>query len=160
MFPATEEIAEFFEEKDVHFSISETEESSRVVASVVVDYAAFTVYFISSDETNDVSVRVPHYVRFKEQNRRDMLRIANRMNDKYRFVKFTVNDDAESITIEYDFAEKTENIGPAAEELFRRLMQIAEEAYPEFMRAIWGAKDEPASPPQALGNIVFHDFEV
>lgn len=157
MFPATEEIADFFSEKDVHFSVQENDESSRIVASAVVDYTSFTAYFISSDDSNDVSVRVPHYVRFKSQNRRDMLRIANRMNDKYRFVKFTVNDDAESVTIEYDFAEKTENIGPAAEELFRRVMQIAEEAYPEFMRAIW---KEPAEEPQNLGNIVFHDFEV
>ena len=46
--------------------------------------------------------------------------------------------------------------GPAAEEVFRRVMQIAEEAFPEFMRAIWGKQPEP----QNLGNIVFHDFEV
>lgn len=159
MLPATEEIADFFSEKEIHFSVQENDDSSRITASAVVDYTTFTAYFISNDDTNDVSVRVPHFVRYKAKNRRDMLRIANRMNDKYRFVKFTVNDEAESVTIEYDFAEKTENIGPAAEELFRRVMQIAEEAYPEFMRAIWGKPDsEPEQ--QNLGNIVFHDFEV
>ncbi|MBQ5338217.1 MAG: YbjN domain-containing protein [Oscillospiraceae bacterium] len=159
MYPAIEEIVEVFNEKDVHFSVQENDDNNRVIASVVVDYTSFTVYFISSDETNDISVRVPHFVRFKEKERRDMLRIANRMNDKYRFCKFTVNDESEAVTIEYDFAEKTENIGEAVEELFRRLMQIAEEAYPEFMRAIWG-KPETAAEPQNLGNIVFHDFEV
>ena len=156
MYPAIEEIMEVFNEKDVHFQVQENDDSNRIIASVVVDYTSFTVYFISSDETNDISVRVPHFVRFKENNRRDMLRIANRMNDKYRFVKFTVSDESEAVTIEYDFPEKTENIGPAAEEVFRRVMQIAEEAFPEFMRAIWGKQPEP----QNLGNIVFHDFEV
>lgn len=159
MYPAIEEIMEVFNEKDVHFQVQENDDSNRIIASVVVDYTSFTVYFISSDETNDISVRVPHFVRFKEKERRDMLRIANRMNDKYRFCKFTVNDESEAVTIEYDFAEKTENIGEAAEELFRRLMQIAEEAYPEFMRAIWGKTETPAEP-QNIGNIVFHDFEV
>ena len=120
MYPAIEEIVEVFNEKDVHFSVQENDDNNRVIASVVVDYTSFTVYFISSDETNDISVRVPHFVRFKEKERRDMLRIANRMNDKYRFCKFTVNDESEAVTIEYDFAEKTENIGEAVEELFRR----------------------------------------
>lgn len=157
MFSATEEIAEYFNEKEIVYTVQESESTSRVVASVVVDYASFTVYFISSDDSNDVSVRIPHFVRFKEQDYRDMLKVASRINDKYRFVKFTVNQESEAVTIEYDFAEKTENIGAAAEEIFRRVMQIAEEAYPEFMRALWCKQD---MPQQQLGNIVFHDFEV
>lgn len=156
MYPVIEDIAEYFTEKQIVFHIQENENSSRIAAAVVVDYTTFTIYFIANDDSNDISVRVPHFVRFKPQNQRDMLRIANRMNDKYRFVKFTVNDESEAITIEYDFAEKTENIGEAAEEMFRRIMQIAEESYPEFMRAIWGKPE----PPQNIGNIVFHDFEV
>ena len=33
---------------------------------------------------------------------------------------------------------------------------IAEESYPDFMRAIWGSRHEEPN----LGKIVFHDFEV
>ena len=71
MYPAIEEIADYFNENDVHFNIQENDETNRIVASVIVDYTAFTVYFISSDDSYDVSVRVPHFVRFKENNRRD-----------------------------------------------------------------------------------------
>lgn len=156
MYPAIEEIAEVFKEKSVVFHIQENDENSRIVASVIVDYTSFTVYFIANDENNDIAVRIPHFVRFKPQNHRDMIRISNRMNDKYRFCKFSVNDESESVSIEYDFAGKTDNIGEASEEIFRRVMQIAEEAYPEFMRAIWGKQETQ----QTIGNVVFHDFEV
>ncbi len=156
MYAAVEEIIEVFKEHSIVFHIQENEESIRIVASVIVDYTSFTMYFIVNGDSNDVAVRVPHFVRFKKQNRRDMLQIANRMNDRFRFCKFTVNDEAEAVTIEYDFAEKTENIGESCEEIFRLVMQIAEKAYPEFMRAIWGKQE----PQQKIGNVVFHDFEV
>ena len=113
------------------------------------------MHFISTDDTNDVSVRVPLFVRFKEKDVTEMLRVANTMNNRYRYVKFVVNPESESVTIEYDFPEKTEHIGPAAVEVFHRLMSIAEDAYPEFMKAIWNRK-----PEVSFGNIQFHDVTV
>ncbi len=155
MFPAAEEIAEYFDNEDLHYRVQETESSTRICADVVVDYAAFTVLFISDNEASDVYVRIPHFVRFKKKDLRAVLRVTNQMNEKFRFCKFTVNADIESVTIEYDFPEKTEQIGAAALEIFQRIMQIAEEAYPVYMRAIWGSPE-----PVNLGKIVFHDIEV
>lgn len=155
MFPATEELMQAFEDEKLVFHVQESEESSRLTANAIVDYTSFTAHFISSDDRNDVSVRVPHFVRFKEKDVPEMLRVANLMNERFRFCKFVVNPESEAITLEYDFPENTEQIGQAGVELFRRLMQIAEEAYPEFMKAIWNR------PPEvSLGNIQFHDFTV
>lgn len=155
MYPAAEEIIEQFEERDIRFRVQELEESTRISADVLVDYTSFTVVFISDNEENDISVRVPHFVRFLEKDRAEVLRVSNEMNGKYRFCKFTVNSELGSVAIEYDFPEKTGSIGAAAVELFQRIMQIAEEAFPFYMRAIWERKD--AAP---LGKIVFHDYQV
>lgn len=155
MYPAAEEIIERFEEKDIRFRVQEVEETTRISADVIVDYTSFTVVFITDDEENDVSVRVPHFVRFLEKDYAKMLRVSNDMNGKYRFCKFSVKRDVGSVAIEYDFPANTGNIGAAAVEVFRRVMQIAEEAFPFFMRAIWERKD--AAP---LGKIVFHEYQV
>lgn len=157
MFAATAAIADKFTEENIIFRVVESEENSRVIADAVVDYAAPTVHFISSDDENDVSVRIPHFVRFKDKERRAVLRVANDMNNKFRFCKFSVNLEAEAVTLEYDFPEGDDNVAEGSVEIFRRMLQIAEEAYPEFMKAIWGQAHE--EEPN-LGNIVFHDFEV
>lgn len=155
MFPAAEEIVERFEEKDIRFRVQEYEDSTRIFADVLVDYTSFSVVFIVESEDNDVAVRVPHFVRFLEKDHGAVLRVSNDMNEKYRFCKFTVNDHLSAVAIEYDFPDHTGNIGDAAVEIFQRVMQIAEEAFPVYMRAIWEKKAEPA-----LGQIVFHDFQV
>jgi len=155
MYPAIEEMIQAFEEDDLIFRVQEDEESSRLTANAIVDYTSFTVHFLSTDDKNDVSVRVPHFVRFKEKDVTEMLRVANEMNNRYRYAKFVVVPESESVTIEYDFPEKTEHIGPAAVEVFHRLMTIAEDAYPEFMKAIWNRK-----PEVSFGNIQFHDVTV
>ena len=105
MFAAIEAIADKFTEEGIIFRVVESEESCRIIADAVVDYAAFSVHFIASDDANDVSVRIPHFVRFKDKERRDVLKTANAMNNKFRFCKFSVNTEAEAVTIEYDFPE-------------------------------------------------------
>lgn len=155
MNPAAEEIIERFEEKDIRFRVQELEEGARIIADVIVDYTSFSVVYITEEEGNDIAVRVPHFVRFLEKEYADMLRVTNEMNEKYRFCKFSVNRELSSVSIEYDFPEHTENIGEACVEIFQRMMQIAEEAFPHFMRAIWQPRE-----PVSLGNIVFHDYEV
>lgn len=155
MFPAAEEIIARFEEKDIRFRVQESEEATRIIADVIVDYTAFSVVYISDNDDNDVAVRVPHFVRFLDKERADVLRVSNEMNGKYRFCKFSLNDSVGSVTIEYDFPSHTENIGEAAVEIFQRVMQIAEEAFPVYMRAVWAPKETVS-----YGNIVFHDYEV
>ncbi len=156
MFSATAEIADKFTEENIIFRVMESEENCRIIADAIVDYAALSVHFISSDDSNDVSVRIPHFVRFKDKERRDVLRVANEMNNKFRFCKFSVNLEAEAVTLEYDFPEGDSGVADGAVEIFRRMLQIAEEAYPDFMKAIWATKHEEPN----LGKIVFHDVEV
>ena len=156
MFSATSAIAEKFTEEKIIFRVIESEENSRVIADAIVDYASVSVHFISSDDANDVSVRIPHFVRFKDKERRAVLRTANEMNNKFRFCKFSVSAEAEAVTLEYDFPEGETNIAEGAVEIFRRMLQIAEESYPSFMKAVWATEHEEPD----LGRIVFHDFEV
>ncbi len=153
MFRASEEIMQKFEELDIRFRTRETEHLSQVGTDVQVSYAVFCIWFISSDDSSDVSVRVPNFVRYQtEDEKKRLLRVINDMNQKYRFAKFTLSAEEQCVNIEYDFTEGTKNIGSTAVELFRRIIQIADRCYPDFMKALWGGDG-------FLGNAVFYEFK-
>lgn len=158
MFHATELIAQYFDEHDVRFRIEDHDELSSVVANVAVDYTVFSIHFYSQDNENDVFVRIPNYIRYGDKSTATVLRVAAECNALYRYAKFTVDTEEHSVRVEFDFPEETEDeaVGASAYEIFRRLMQICDEAFPKFMEAIWGGEEETPE----YGNIVFHDFEV
>lgn len=158
MYHATELIAQYFDEKEIRFRIEDREDVSAVIANIAVDYTSFAMHFYSQDSENDVSVRIPNFVRYGDRSTAAVLRVAAECNQLYRYAKFTVDTEEHSVRVEYDFAEETDDdaVGPCAYEIFRRLMQICDEAFPKFMEAIWN-KDAQAAE---YSNIVFHDFEV
>ena len=51
-------------------------------------------------------------------------------------LKFTLDNDS-SLNAEYDLPVNTEDVGEACFEIGLRMAQIIDEAYPEFMKAIW-----------------------
>lgn len=61
---------------------------------------------------------------------------ANEMNAKYRWVKFYIDDDKDMVCstdayIDYD------SCGEECMSLVRRVVNITDEAYPTFMKALW-----------------------
>lgn len=158
MFHATELISQFFDEKEIRYRIQDLDEVSVVTANVAVDYTTFIIQFLSRDNENDVSIRVPNFVRYGNKNSATVLRVAAECNALFRYVKFTVNTEEHSVSVEYDMPQETADdaLGECVHEMFRRIMQICDEAYPKFMEALWG---RDADTPE-YGKIVFHDFEV
>ena len=159
MFQATEQLAEAFEAAGIRFRVEDTSDRSLIAAEVATDYTAYIIRFISSSDSNDVAVRVHHYICFTKKQEMAVLRAANTCNRRYRFCKFAVNSEAKAVTVEYDLPTESENLGEAAVEIFKRFAQISNETYPIFIREIWG-NDEPEKEYASLGNIEFHDFEV
>ena len=136
---ATQAIADYFDTVNIRYDIEERPKHSEVDAGFrgdVLDRAL--VRFISSDEDMDVSVRVFNYGGFEvtDSNRAAMLRACNTSNNKYRFVKFTVDTD-DTINVEYDFPVETdpESIGPVCKEIFHRMMDILDKCYRYFRDA-------------------------
>ncbi|MCQ2417282.1 MAG: hypothetical protein MJ071_05675 [Oscillospiraceae bacterium] len=161
MFSATEQIAKAFEEANILFRIQENEEVSEVIANVAVDYVAYQIHYYSSGDTNDVSIRIPNYVRYGDKDVRKVLLAAAQCNAEYRYAKFVVDEKEHSVRMEFDFPQSTEDegIGKMAVELFHRIMQIADKSYPKFMQAIWGGEEKPVIS-KSISNIEFRDIEV
>lgn len=137
VYNASKEISRVFDDNNINHRINETANTSSVEAGYTGDNAPnFIVRFISTDDDNDVAVRILSFVRVPDSKHTAVLEAINSLQRRFRYVNFTIDDDGE-VNIGYDFPLRTANVGDVAVEMFIRMVKIADEAYPLFMKAIW-----------------------
>lgn len=137
MHQATEKICEALDAAEMHYRVREVKDSSIVVAGIATKLTNFEVLFISDDDDNDVAVRIYRFVSFDESRTEDMIRVVNKLNDEYRFYKFTVDLDDATITVSYDFPLSCEEVGETAVEVILKLLKACDKFYAEIMKALW-----------------------
>ena len=59
------------------------------------------------------------------------------MNSKYRWAKFYVDEEDNTITIEADAYIQLDSCGEEILNVVVKIVSIADLVYPEFMKAIW-----------------------
>lgn len=64
------------------------------------------------------------------------IEVCNEMNKKYRWVKFYLDNDND-VCVSTDSYICEANAGSVCLNLVRRMINIVDEAYPSFMRALW-----------------------
>jgi len=138
VFKATREIAAKLDSEEIKYSILTGNDSSTVQVKYSGDnFSTLEILFISRDDDNDVAVRAWGFVSGISKEKRDkMIGVANAMNDRFRYVKFVLDND-DDLNITYDIPMSTTNVGEVAREIISRFVNIADEAYPEFMKALW-----------------------
>ena len=97
------------------------------------DFAVF------DDDGHTVGIRSFRFARAKEDCFVDVLKTCNELNTRFRWVKFSVDHDYD-VNVEIDCIVNEETAGEVVLELVQRLCSIADDAYPELMRAIYGSK--------------------
>lgn len=97
---------------------------------------SYRIRFISRDDDNDVAVRIFGLVSVDEGHQAKVLPAINKLNAKYRYIKFVLDDDGD-INLEYDYLVHDPDPAVSARELIVRIVKIVDEAYPELMRAMW-----------------------
>lgn len=141
IYKATKLIKQEMDKQELNSSINEYEKSSNVVAGYNIQNGPYIqVDFISSDDDNDVAVRVFGFINHVAEDKEEkILKVINECHAEYRYLKFVLDEDGD-VNIEYDFPVKLDDatVGVVAYELFVRCVKIAEKCYPMFMKAIWG----------------------
>lgn len=97
----------------------------------------YRIQFISTDDDNDVSIRVYGLIALSGDQRVRILPALNFLNSKYRFVKFAC-DKKGDVNVEYDYPVHAINPAQSAEEMIHRFVDIIDESYPVLMKALWG----------------------
>lgn len=137
---ATQLIKEAMDNEELKYSIEESDDRSVVLAGFgIKNGPSVRVQFISSDEDNDVAIRLYGVVNeVSEEKMGEMQKVINECNNHYRYLKFTLDNDRD-INVEYDLPVRADDscVGPMACEIFIRIMKIVDECYPKFMRVMW-----------------------
>ncbi len=98
--------------------------------------ARYDVLFIFDKDGHSVSLRVFGLVTSSEEKWAAMLDAVNSVNATYRWLKFFMKDDR--VNVQCDAIISDETSGKVCVELLVRTMRIVDEAYPSFMRVLWG----------------------
>ena len=138
MFAATKRIYNALKAKEgLKVFTEENEKSSEVWLQFPVKNGGnYRIKFISTDNDNDVAVRVFGLLRVDDTQKAKILETLNALNVKYRYVKFCCDNDGD-VNIEYDYPVRSENPENSAEEIVIRFVKIIDDAYPQLMHALW-----------------------
>lgn len=138
MFAATKRIYNALKAKEgLKVFTEENEKSSEVWLQFPVKNGGnYRIKFISTDDDNDVAVRVFGLLRVDDTQKAKILEALNALNVKYRYVKFCCDNDGD-VNIEYDYPVRSENPENSAEEIVIRFVKIIDDAYPQLMHALW-----------------------
>lgn len=141
IYKATNLIKQEMDKQEWSCSIKEYDElSDAIVGFHIVNGPTIQVHFLSVDDDNGVSVRVLDFIHHVAEDKEEkILRVINECNASNSYLKFVL-DSENDVNVEYDFLPKTDDVTVGAEawEMFIKCVDIINECYPLFMKAMWG----------------------
>lgn len=139
-FKAIDLITKEFDNVGVKYQVTEHGDSESVDAGFQVEGgSSVLVHFISTDNDNDVAIRIFNFLHDIPANKLDgVLKTINQANHKYRFINIVL-DDTNDINVSYDLPTRVpdDSVGPICCEIFIRWMKILDGVYPDIMRTLW-----------------------
>lgn len=140
MYNSTQQFVDVLRERGIRFTEKgRLESGSEVIELRYTGKNISTIvatFFFDSDEKG-VAVRVFDLVKVPEGKEDSMLRAINGQNNRFRFSKFCLNTKDNTIQMEMDGIFRRYDVGEICREMLVRAIQICDEAYPEFMKAMW-----------------------
>ena len=97
------------------------------------------VLVIFDDNDRTIALRSFHYVKFPPEKKDLMYRVCSQLNTNFRWVKFYVDEEDNSITMADDAVVQIDGCGEEVRELVLRMVSIGDDAYPKFMQAIYAS---------------------
>ena len=132
MFKATMAIKEVLSASDVKVYVQENEVYSEAEVNFPLMYSApIQMRFISTDDDNDVAVRID-LMRVPGEKTDTVLQLINDFNNKYRYAKFILNDDNDVYAM-YDMPVNSNRVGECAKEMVMRFVKIIREVHPQLL---------------------------
>ena len=127
IFAATQIIADTFEKIGIKFRIEEDNDSSCVTAGYYIPGGPYVnIRFISSDDDNDVAVKVfSLFNKVPNEKEFAILRAFNDIHNRVRYATFYFDEDMD-INIDYDLPSKisSDNLGEVCFETLFNLTRI------------------------------------
>jgi hypothetical protein len=128
----------YMDAKEMKCKIVDDEEERVIKAAWTLENTDMEIIFTFGEDNHDVHMQGYNFLRVSENNFDKMLSAVNECNAKYRWVKFTLDQKHGQIIAEEDAVISLDTCAEDTFELMIRMTQIVDEAYPIFMKAMWG----------------------
>lgn len=92
--------------------------------------------FFDSDGEPLVCLKCWEIVRFDGEKMAKGINVCNELNRKFRWVKFYIDSDGD-VNAQIDAYIDEESCGSTCKSLVSRMVNIVDEGYPAFMKALW-----------------------
>ncbi len=140
MHLATQEFINDLEAHELKYNYKGETESGKdrlVVSFGGENMSDIVMQFIFSADNEDVALRIFDIVKVPEPKINKMIKVVNDLNNKYRFAKFCLDTDDNTIQLEIDTPFREGSIGLVCREIMLRALNICDDAYPELMKSLW-----------------------
>lgn len=130
--------AEYLEEHEVAYTVLGDNEEVISVKFKADNKESIEIKLIFNDENTNVAFKSFNICKVAENKKPMIYKICNSLNEKYRWAKFYIDEDDNTITVDCDALVQPDYCGRVCLELIYRLVNIIDGAYPDIMRGLWG----------------------
>jgi hypothetical protein len=99
--------------------------------------SSIDIYFQFDESDTHVHLEGINFVTVPEDKYDRMYKVLNQVNNEYKLVKFTLDEENGQIIARDDAVIQLDSCGEECFELMIRMVQIVEDAYPTLMKGIW-----------------------
>ncbi len=129
-------VCTYLDSKGIRYTPNE-EKSTIKTGFKAENKQGIELLLIFDDSNDSMAIRSFEYVSFPANKIEKMYEVCSKMNKQYRWIKFYVDENDNTITLGDDAVIQLDTAGDEAWELIVRMVSIGDEAYPEFMKALW-----------------------
>ncbi len=140
MFDSTRQFVRAMDAKGIKHSdpeISNTGKEAITVTYTGDSMPSIRMRFFFNRDCEDVAIRVFDIVKVPDSKVDGFFKTVNEANRRFRFFKFVLDTDDNTVQAEMDAAFRTHDVGEICLELMARCVDICDKAYPDFMKALW-----------------------
>ena len=102
------------------------------------DNITVKIRIVAVGNDGEFSILSDRFVKIPQQKIQAGYKLVNELNNKYKYVKFVVDDDGD-VSARWDLPDNVplEAVGRTGLEILLRMFKIIDDAYPEVMKAVW-----------------------
>ena len=102
-----------------------------------LDNTKLEIYYFFAENNENVHIEGRNFVKVPKDSIDKMYKLCNEINRKFRWFKFTIDEDRLDMVVEDDAVIQLDSCAEEVFELMIRMTQVVDEAYPQFMKAIY-----------------------
>ncbi len=130
-------VASYFTNEGLKFEVDGDDEEVIRISFNADNLERIRLSLFFNEENTNVAVRVFNLCKVEESKKPAIYAACNKLNDDYRWAKFCIDEEDNTVTVATDGVIRMDVAGEIAHELVMRLVNITDEAYPILMKALW-----------------------